>query len=805
MINDVTGIKLFGANFTEEVSLQLFINKKENPTEKCRICDLYGKNGSGKSTISHAFNKIIDDQEDNIYSAQLIDKTGTSITLSESEKERVYIFNEEYIDRKVRLKEDGLDTVVMLGETGDLEDKLEEERNKANDLYSKLDEKRKLCNRLKEDTDPESPKYWLKEINKQLRGDNHWADRDFKIKGYGKTATPVYDDTYKQFINRNPQEERDSLIVEFDKILSELNEARSGNKKIECKVDQHIQFEFEESSFLTLLAKKIEEPVLTDREKFLLSLLDSKTQKHLHEIKDYFSKDNNKICPFCLQDVDTLQKDVLFDSIEKILNKASKEHELELQEFKRKEIVFDFAPYYILGETIVNKCKDSLNDFNAIVRIINEKIEEKIGNLYKPIDLNQQNVVVKFTTLKQNLEALEQQRIDYNNRIDDIEPIKEKLREINSDIAFYDIRDAYNNFKKQSQVKNVEEEAYTRLQSEYKVCDRAIRELESKKKNVKIAMKTINRWLGYIFFSENRLLLEYQNNKYLLKSRGNSVPPAKISAGERNALALCYFFSELMQNKEPSKFYSEPAFFIIDDPISSFDIENRVGSLSFLKYQLQNYMLGNNETKSLIMTHDIQAFFDIQKFSKEIIDVCNDKWKNKPSYACLELFKEKVFLFDLAKRQEYTTSLKNVYDYALNGTESLEMVIGNVMRRVLEAFSAFTYRKSIDKVSTDKNILNEINDVIAPYFENLLYRLVLHGGSHMRESIQALNSVDFFDYISKEEKQRTAKDIICFIYCLNKRHVLEHLQYGEDNNEIGTIEETIEKWKEELLNINPAD
>ena len=806
MIKDITGIKLSGANFEEEVSLQLFTNDKGTmPSEKCRICNLYGKNGSGKSTIAYAFSNIVGNLEESIKTAQVIDKGEKGIALTEREKKRVYIFNEEYIDKNVRLKTDALETVVMLGETGELDDKLKEAREQSEKLTSELEEKEKTCSILKDDSNPKAPGYWQKQINKKLKGDNSWADRDSKIKGTGKIFTSVRDETYKQFIGRNPEKSYYELSTEFDQGLRDLNEARSGNKRIEYKADLYVQFNFDETTFLTLLAKKIEEPTLTEREKFLLSLLDSKTQKHFHDIKDYFSQDGNNICPFCLQDVDDLHKKTLFSSIEKILNKASKDHEIELQKYRREEIVFDFTPFDILGEKILSNCKKALDDFNETISIINEKIDEKTGNLYKPVILIQQNVVEKFYKLKQNLEALEKQREDYNKRIDDVEPIKQKLRDINSDLAFYEIASEYNHFVTQCQFKTEEEKAEKSLKEELKKCDEAIKEIEKKKKNVKIAMDTINRWLRYIFFSDNRLLLEYQNDKYFLKSRGNSVTPDKISAGERNALALCYFFSQLMQDKEPSEIYSKPSFLVIDDPISSFDIENRVGTLSFLKYQLLEYIAGNDETKALIMTHDIQAFFDIQKLSKEIIEACRDKTNHcKFSHVNLELFRERVHPFDVYQRQEYTSTLKNIYDYALNGTESLELAIGNGMRRVLEAFSTFTYKKSIEHVSTDKKILQGIDNRIAPYFENLLYRLVLHGGSHMKESVQALYSVDFFDYTSKEEKQRTAKDIICFLYCLNKHHVLEHLQYGEDNSEIDTFEVTIEKWKDELLSKNPA-
>lgn len=807
-MKDITGIKLFGANFGEEVSLQLFTNDKgTKPSENCRICNLYGKNGSGKSTIAHAFSKIIGNIEDNIKTAQIIDKDENDITLTEREKERVYIFNEEYIEKNIRLKADALETVVMLGETGELDDKLKESREQSEKLASELEEKEKTCSILNDDSNPKSPRYWQKQINKKLKGDNSWADRDSKIKGTGKIFTSVRDDTYKQFIGRNPEKSYYELTTEFNQGLSDLNEARSGNKKIEHKADLHVQFNFDETTFLTLLAKKIEEPTLTEREKFLLSLLDAKTQKHFHDIKEYFLQDGNNICPFCLQDVDDLHKKTLFSSIEKILNKASKDHEIELQKYRRKEIVFDFMPFDILGEQTLGNCKKALDDFNETISIINEKIDEKIGNLYKPIIFNQQNVVEKFHILKQNLEILEKKRVDYNRRIDDVESDKKKLREINSDLAFYEIANEYDHFVTQCRLKIKEEEAEKSLKTELKKWDDAIKELEKKKKNVKIAMDTINRWLRYIFFSDNRILLEYQNDKYFLKSRGNSVTPDKISAGERNALALCYFFSQLMQDKDTSEIYSKPTFLVIDDPISSFDIENRVGVLSFLKYQLQKYMLGNNETKALIMTHDIQAYFDIQKFSSEIVEACcNKSAPIKFSSAHLELFQQKLLLFELKKRQEYTNSLKGIYDYALTGSEDLELVIGNLMRRALEAFSTFTYRKSIEQVSIDKKILQGIDNKIVPYFENLLYRLVLHGGSHMQESIQSLYSVDFFDYTSKEEKQRTAKDIICFIYSLNKRHVLEHLKNNSNQqyNE-STIETTVESWVEDLRNRNPSN
>ena len=56
-----------------------------------------------------------------------------------------------------------------------------------------------------------------------------------------------------------------------------------------------------------------------------------------------------------------------------------------------------------------------------------------------------------------------------------------------------------------------------------------------------------------------------------------------------------------------------------------------------------------------------------------------------------------------------------------------------------------------------------------------MYRIVLNNGSHRKEQV-ASTDINFFSVISEVEKRRTAKEIICFMYLLNKEHVLAHLR-----------------------------
>ena len=99
------------------------------------------------------------------------------------------------------------------------------------------------------------------------------------------------------------------------------------------------------------------------------------------------------------------------------------------------------------------------------------------------------------------------------------------------------------------------------------------------------------------------------------------------------------------------------------------------------------------------------------------------------------------------------------------------------MRQVMEAFGTFLYKEGIVEISKNEKILKLLNDnEYIAYYRNLMYRLVLHGGSHKEEQVLAMDGFDFFNYISDEEKLRTAKDVLCFIYLLNRVHVLQHLK-----------------------------
>ncbi len=75
-----------------------------------------------------------------------------------------------------------------------------------------------------------------------------------------------------------------------------------------------------------------------------------------------------------------------------------------------------------------------------------------------------------------------------------------------------------------------------------------------------------------------------------------------------------------MRNLEENSCYNQACFLVIDDPVSSFDFENRIGVISFLKWQLAKMHKGNSHSKALVLTHDIQVALDLFKVNELIID-----------------------------------------------------------------------------------------------------------------------------------------------------------------------------------------
>ena len=782
MLNDISGIELRGGSFESLTDLKILEPRDGNKIKCVKGAIVYGRNGAGKSTVAKALKKVISGGYSHITEANVFDKDGNTLTLSENEKKHIFVFDEEFVDANVKLQDTGLNTIVMLGQQVELADQITNAQKELDIAKQQYVDQEYIVKNIYENKDNDkSPKFYQTKLKLALQGDDCWAGRD-KIVRNGRSNTGVKDDTYKKFVNLSPQKSRDELIVLFDKKLIELQQAENGDAVIRNAVPKIITT-YDDFEVKQLLEMKIEEPTLSDREKYLLKLIQDGKSGMLANMLTSFSDENINQCPYCLQPVDIQYKKDLVQSIQKVLSKVVEEHQAKLQKLLIPEISIDLSEFMKLGD-VVNECNQIIDKVNKAIKDNNDRIKRKIENPYLPILIDETKVNDLLESLKKSLRQLEESRNTYNSKIQATEPIRIEMGKINAEIAHYDIEQYAIKYSQQ-------EQEYEREKTKLTECNRvlvqkqeSIDSLEAQRKNIQVALNVINNSLKYIFFSEDRLKIEYRDNEYVLLSNGHDVKPTQISLGERNIIALCYYFANIMQNQEFEASHAQEYLLLIDDPVSSFDIENKVGIMSFIKYQLGLFLLGNANTKAIVMTHE------------ELIDNCNEKFHgDKMKFNRLEMANQNIKTFEYKNRQEYTELIKIIYKYALGDAEEYEIIIGNIIRQVLEAFSTFQYKKNIEKVSTDTYILEAIPEEFRSYFSNLMYRLVLHGGSHREEQVKALDDLNFFSVISSEEKMRTAKDVLCYLYLLNDKHVISHLK--DCGNDV-TI--NLEQWRDDIKN-----
>lgn len=138
------------------------------------------------------------------------------------------------------------------------------------------------------------------------------------------------------------------------------------------------------------------------------------------------------------------------------------------------------------------------------------------------------------------LEELEKARISYNKTAKKTEPIIAELERINSEIAYYDVKELAVQLEKQQKECLANKEKLDDLKKAYELKKKAVEDLEAQRKNVEFALESINACMKYIFFADNRLTIEYVDGVYKLFSHGKSVKPCDVSVGERNSLIFRY-------------------------------------------------------------------------------------------------------------------------------------------------------------------------------------------------------------------------------------------------------------------------
>jgi len=771
MYDKMSGISIKGKYFSELVLLKFF----DKPEQRLSV--VFGRNGSGKSTCAMGFKICAGKMTDPDITAQLIDKDSGLLVAPEGGWPNLFVFDEDYVNKKVQIEDGGLHAIVLLGEQVDVKKELESIAKESKPIEDDQVDINTACSAYADNKNPKSPLYQRIKIEKALREENGWAATDALIKG-SKTNTKVTDSVIKSLINMAPFESLSVLEKEFNEKMALFYKIRDAGTTIDTPSVQFKGFEAKERKICALLAQKIEPPVLSEREAKIIETIKTFGEGRITEIKDTFSNEKQKFCPYCSQEISDTHRHDLLASIENVLKKEEKKHKEDLMAAIIELPTLNIVPLKEIEPTLCEQAESQHKICQAVLAEYTKLLKEKMDKTYTPIQSSNLNLTAEISKLNGFLMQLEKGRVTFNDDVKKTNEIKKDLVLLNEKIWAKKLEFQIDQYQATLEAKAKVDEKKEQIEKELDKLRIRQSEVMAKKEQISIAVDAINKALQYVFFSTNRLQLKLKNKQYYLEANGKMVRPKDVSCGERNIIALCYFFTEIMEKQEVEKLYKKDQLLVIDDPISSFDFENRIGILTYLKSELQKVVMGNNNSKVIIFSHDLPTVFDLSKAIWEIaLSISGDAKKERDTkkaqrkISCKELLQQGLHEFN-DKKNDYIRLAENVYKYASDTEgEATDLTVGNNTRRLLEAFSTFIYRKNIQDISCDKEIIKKLNGK-APYFESLMYRIVLHNESHSEDRIKtSYDDMNFYEFLSPDEKRKTARSVLCLMYGLQPLHM----------------------------------
>lgn len=798
MFENFKSIKIKGGCFENETLLKLF--------KKDAVTVLYGRNGSGKTTIAKRIAELVMPVENRNSEFEV---STEDIAIGPGQEKQVFIFDEDFVTDQVRFRRDGIDTIVMLGEAGELDSQIEQKSEDKKKIEEKIKELSSLKEEYENEGNVKSPTFHFNKLWNALREEGGYADTERDVKGNSQRPK-INEDLMNIFLGMpEPKESYEELYEGMKRDMDVYWQSENARAVYWEGINVYYPANLDELA--VLLKKTVLKPTLSEREQMLLAFITAHPQDQTQQMLD----EKWEFCPLCLRDMGDHDRANMVETLSKLLNDEANKYKENLGAVWER---FEPLPYYLpefpgsLFQKELYDARTVLEKLNKTIKTIRDTIEWKTVHIYakleQPFTEELASLYVQeLTDCKRVLETLKQCVASFNKTVAEREALKNKILQTNRLVARKQLSSAFAVYKQtKADCKKNEEELEAKTKEKEKL-EGEINKLTAQKERTDIALDYINKELNYVFYSNKRLQLAPSDNnkKYKLMVNGKPVTPNKISVGERNVLALSYFFATLYSDKEEKNRYNSESLIVIDDPVSSFDYGNRLGVMTLLRYQFDCILNGNKNSRILVMSHDLYSVFDLVKVK---CDVCGkSKDKDEPrGYMTLENSELKP----ATVKNEYGILLHHIYEYATetSSTEdeeekenAIESGIGNIMRKLLEGFASFCYNKNF----MDMLNMKELFDCIEPkkkreYYSNFMFRLALNSESHLEEQTYSFNTM--YMYFTKEEKLKTAKSLLLFLLYVNRLHMESYFlekkkdEHGEEYIDRSKIKK-IESWQAE--------
>lgn len=776
MFKDVKDMQISGGCYGDGTMLEGILSQRMNI--------VYGRNGSGKSSLAKAISDYANGVEDSRFSMSF------SPELDDEAKDHMCVYSEDFVLDNVRLQKEGLEQIVMIGEQVDLshrEDILKAEKGKVG---KSLDEARtKLAEYQEQKGSVE------KSLINAIKDGYANREREFR----GLTNRPkVNQDTISAIYQKRTEGSARSIAVLTNEIAEDTQRllgAIDAQRVVWSAPDFNMPYMLQVCS--SLLEKKVQQVELDERDRHLMAILTSPSLSHyVDDAKHDLIDAKATTCPLCQQPLTPLLLQDLEAQIRRVLNKEVEEYKSELADATDAVVDLDCrAPSFPVDvyDADIRSFDDAVAKINRALEEVRHRLQTKANNLFNSEEALDQNALRQlYVALEYSCVRLENDVRAFNRSIDDKKSLENDLKTKNQILAYWENRPLFDMYY--AAIGNIDQTQLSIVEHEgrLKQIKDQLKDLESQRSQTKIAIDFINRCISSIFFDKDRLVLEQAQGKFVLRSRGMPVAPDSVSTGERNIIGLAYFFATLFKNTSEQNRFRRPYLVVIDDPVTSFDQDNRLGVMTFLKEQLTDLLVKSDDSKVLVMSHDQRTI--------DLLVGINGSAENYIKHKSGQTGHDDYYVYELHRRarrkvsqktkSEYSQMLNLLYSFAQDDDpERIEYVgIGNTIRRVLETFSLMTFNTAdYVRVVDSRNLwlrtpLDCDRERVKNVYRRMLTRIVLNPESH---SATLIDQDSYESTFTRESLQKLAQCALTFIMCVNEQHLWTSLGRGWKDNVTG--------------------
>lgn len=711
---------------------------------------IYGRNYSGKTTLSRLFRSIENKILHNDY-----DSPNFAFTLEDGSKVNqdnlidnnidICVYNTDFVKDNLNWlhNEDGtIKPFAILGEINiEVEKKIQEFNDKLGDspdevekegyrkgLYSELKAKEKEFGVIKNDykTKKDSIEKKLKDkANNDIKTNPLYKDVNYTVPKIKRDIKTIKTQIVIKLTDEDIEQHKKLIKEETKRDVTELPEKKPNFVKYYNETKELLDRQIKPSDTI--------QDLIND------SLLQEwvRQGRSLHENK-------RNTCAFCGNSID----DKLWDKLDKHFNKESeilrKEILNKIEELKKAKngldnfIKFNEKDFYSQLENDVKKLLDKWKilkaQYSENIGMLIQLLEKREKNIFQELQIeNIEDISDEILKFFQDINILIKEHNSKTKTLSDDQEkaIKElRLNEVRKFIEAIDYDKKIEELNTIEDNKSKAEEERSKISLKIDEYIEEIRKLETQLNDESKGAELINEYLENFFgYNGFKLVAIEDDSGARYKIQRNGIDAKNLSEGECSLVSFCYFIARIKDKLNDS---SRQTILYIDDPISSLDNNH----IFFVFSLIESMITKEKKYKQLfISTHNLDFLKyikrltakkeDLEYFIIEVEQKQNDKrstMKLMPSHLkefiteFNYLFSE-IYKFYKPATGDRTRQIENTYNKFYN--------IPNNIRKFLEYYLFYKYPNSsnplenLDKLF-DNNIPALLNRIVNE-FSHLTY------------------------------------------------------------------------------------